>query len=183
MNKVWMNTLAWVAAVMAALTLSFAGPDETSIMGRLPSLIGQRLGRQPVALPQGLPADRTLALIAFHGGHRKDVESWINGLQLRDNPSISWVRMPVLNDPGNAAGRTALENHLMARYPSDGDRANLMPVFTDRAAFVRSAGLGSTEQVYAVVINRQGEVLARVEGQFDERKAQALRETLQQRGL
>jgi len=33
------------------------------------------------------------------------------------------------------------------------------------------------------VVNRNGEVLARVAGQFDETKAEALRETLQQQGL
>jgi hypothetical protein len=37
--------------------------------------------------------------------------------------------------------------------------------------------------VYAVVVNRQGDVLARVEGQFDPCKAQALRETLQARSF
>lgn len=193
MKPMWMNMLAWVAAVVAALTLSLAAPNESSIMGRLPtpSMLALRMDRQQtVAVPQDLPADRVLALVSFHKGHRKDIESWINGLQLRgggsnnnSNAAIPWVRMPVLEDPGNAAGRSALENHLLARHPAGSDRANLVPVLTDRAAFMRSAGLGSTERMYALVINRRGEVLARVEGQYDADKAHALRETLAERGL
>ena len=58
-----------------------------------------------------------------------------------------------------------------------------MPVFTDRADFVRAAGLVTTDQSYAVVLNRRGEVLARVEGQFDAEKARTLRETLHSHGL
>jgi len=89
--------------------------------------------------------------------------------------------MPVLNDPGTQTGRSALECKLLRHFPADTERARLVPVFTDRASFARSAGLNGTDQVYAVVVNRQGDVLARVEGQFDPGKAQSLRETLQAR--
>ena len=59
----------------------------------------------------------------------------------------------------------------------------LVPVFTDRDQFIRSAGLAGTDQVYAVVINREGDVLARAGGEFDADKASSLRETLRQSGL
>ena len=169
---------AWLAAAALAFALAFAAPSESSVMGRLPAFMAQTLLRQPVTVPEGLPSDRTLALITFKRGQRAEVESWIEGLNLRNDPSIAWMRMPVLNDPGTLTGRSAVENRLLQHYPADTERAKMVPVFTDRASFVRSAGLASTDQVYAVVVNRQGEVLARVEGQFDADKAQALRETL-----
>lgn len=183
MNKTWMYTAAWLAAVAAALTLSFAAPNESSVMGRMPAIKAQTLNRIPVPIPAGLPGDRTLALITFQGAQRADIESWIEGLQLRDNRSaIAWMRMPVLEDPGDAAGRAAIEERLLTRYPSVVDRAMLVPVFTDRAAFIRSTGLGSPDQVHAVVVNRQGEVLARAGGEFSQGKAQALVETLRGEG-
>ncbi|MDI1271212.1 MAG: hypothetical protein PSV40_19165 [Polaromonas sp.] len=89
--------------------------------------------QQAVAVPGGLPAERTLALITVHSSQRAP----------------------------------------------DTEHARLMPVFTDRERFVRSAGLRGTDEVYAVVINRQGEVPARAEGAFDAAKADKLRETLQ----
>ena len=63
------------------------------------------------------------------------------------------------------------------------ERANLVPIFTDRANFVRSTGIKGTDQFYAVVVNRRGDVLARIEGEFSEYKAQVLRETLQAQDL
>ena len=187
MKKIWMNTAAWLVAIVAALTLSFAAPNESRVMGRMPSVAAQRLDKIPVPIPAGLPAERTLALITFQGAQRAEIEGWITGLGLRDaRNSIAWMRMPVLEDPGTADARTVIENKLLARYPSAGDRAQLVPVFTDRAAFIRAAGLGSPDQVHAVVVNRNGEVLARVGGEYTEEKAQTLRETLQeqqQRGL
>lgn len=133
-------------------------------------------------MPDGLPAERTLALITFRGSQRAHIDGWIRGLNLQSDPSIAWLRMPVLNDPGSTAARSAIETKLLRSYPADAERARLMPVFTDRERFVRSAGLRGTDEVYAVVINRQGEVLARAEGAFDADKADKLRETLQPHG-
>lgn len=178
MKSIWLNTFVWVIAVALALVLAFAAPSESTVMGKLPSLMAKRLDQQSVTLPQGLPSDRTLALIAFSKHQNTDVESWINGLQLRRDPAINWLRMPVLQDPGHAQGRSAIENRLLAHYASQGDRERMVPVFTDRAAFIRAAGLNGPQSAYAVVLNRNGDVLARAEGLFNEDKASALRETL-----
>ena len=183
MKAVWMNTLAWALAVAAALGLALAAPSESTVMGKLPSIMAKRLDQRPVSLPQGLTADRTLALITFNKGQAPVIESWIHGLQLHKDPSIAWLRMPVLEDPGQAHARSAIENRLLARYASEGERARLVPVFTDRAAFIRATGLDGPHAPYAVVINRNGYVLARVQGWYDPDKADILRETLLARDL
>lgn len=173
---------AWLVAAGLAFALAFATPSESSVMGQIPAFIAQTLTRQPISLPADLPSDRTLALITFRKEQRVQADSWINGLDLKNDPSITWLRMPVLNDPGTVTGRSAIESRLLKHYPAETERANLVPVFTDRADFVRAAGLSTTDQSYAVVLNRRGEVLARVEGQFDADKAQTLRETLHSHG-
>ena len=183
MKKIWTSTLAWAGIALAALVFAVTAPQDASVMGRLPELKAQLADHQPVAFPQGLPAERTLALVTFHQDHRKDAESWIKGLQLRDDPSIAWVRMPVINDPKDPVLRGEVENRLLSRYSSDADRSNLHPVFTDRAAFVQSTGLGNADQAHVLVVNRDGEVLARVSGQYDEAKAQALMQTLRMQGF
>ena len=172
-------TFAWLAAAGLALALAFVAPNEASVMGQLPAFMTKTLLHKPLTLPEGLPSDRTLALITFQKGQRAQAESWIQGLNLRNDPSISWMRMPVLNDPGTPKGRSEVESRLLQHYTADTERANLVPVFTDRADFVRATGLNGTDQFYAVVVNRRGDVLARIEGEFSEAKAKVLRETLQ----
>jgi hypothetical protein len=54
----------------------------------------------------------------------------------------------------------------------------MLPMFIDKAAFSCATGMKNTGQGYAVVLNRQGEVLARVEGGFEANKAHTLRKTL-----
>ena len=173
---------AWLGAASVATALAFAAPNEASVMGQLPAFMTKTLMQQPVTLPEGLPSDRTLALITFQKGQRAHAEGWIEGLNLRRDPSISWMRMPVLNDPGTPVGRSEAENRLLQHY-AETERGNMVPIFTDRVNFARATGLNSTDQFYAVVVNRRGDVLARVEGAFSESKAQVLRETLKAQDL
>lgn len=179
MKPIWIQTLAWLAAVAAALALAFAAPSESSVMGRLPSLNATRLDLRPVSFPQDLSPRPTLALVAFAKTQRAEIDSWIHGLRLHHDPSIAWLKVPVLNDPGNPYERDAAFERILKRHPAEADRSRLLPLFTDRDAFVRNAGLSGTEHAGVLVVARDGRVLARVEGHFDEDKAQALRETLQ----
>ena len=103
-------------------------------------------------------------------------------MNLKNDASISWLRMPVINDPGTLMARNDHESRFLQPFPVDSERANVVPVSIDSAKFVRSAGLGNSEQIDAVVVNRRGDVLARVEGDFDIEKAAVLRETLMTRG-
>ena len=180
MKKIWVYALAWGGATLLALTLAVVTPNETSVMGRLPALVAKRLdrGQTPVSLPQGLPAGRTLALVGFRRDQHAQLESWIDGLKLRHDKSIAWVRMPVINDTGDAAHRSAVETRLLSRYPDEAERASLLPVFTDREAFVRATGVTGTDQAVVLILDRDGQVLARAQGMFDPDKAEALLETL-----
>ena len=186
--KITMNTTAlyvgaWLGAVALAFALAIASPNESSVMGHMPAFTSQTLSHQPLAIPEGFPSDRTLALITFKGDQRAQADTWIEGLNLKNDASISWMRVPVLSDPGTPSGRSAAETRLRQNYASDSERAKLVPVFTNKANFVRATGLNGISQSYAVVVNRKGDVLARVEGQFDAEKAELLRETLSAPGI
>jgi hypothetical protein len=181
-RAIWTPTLAWLAAASAALVLALMAPSESNVMGRLPTLTAKRLEQQRIVLPQGLAAGRTLALVAFNRNQRAEIQSWITGLGLDRDPSISWFKMPVLNDPGNEDARNATEIKLLARHPGENARARLVPVFADRESFIRATGLSSADHASVLILDREGIVLARAEGLFDQDKARALRETLLAQG-
>jgi hypothetical protein len=180
MKSIWTPTLAWLAAVSAALVFAIAGPNESNVMGRLPELTVKRLDQQRIMLPRGLTADRTLALVAYSKAQREEIQSWIQGLRLDKDSDIAWIKMPVFNDPEDEDVRDAVERKLLAQHHPHSER--IVPVFTDRQAFIRAAGLSGPEHASVLVLNRDGKILARAEGRFDEKKAQALRETLMARG-
>jgi hypothetical protein len=178
----WTPALAWIGLASIALVLAFAAPDEGNMMGRLPTISAKRLDQQPLQLPAQLPAERSLALVAYTKHQREEVQSWIQGMHLELDSALPWFRLSVLNDPGSETARSAAEQRLLARYPNVAERARLVPIFTNREAFARTAGGSSTDHAAILVVDRNGRVLARAEGPYDENKAQALRETLLARG-
>ncbi len=177
-KAIWTPTLAWLAAATGALMLAGVAPSETDVMGRLPALTVKRVDQQRVVLPQGFSADRSLVLVGFGREQHEEIDSWIKGLRLDQDSTISWFKMPVLNDPGDEDARSAIENRMLARLPTDQARSRLVPVFTNRDAFIRAAGLSGAQHASVLVLDREGKVLARAEGRFDPDKAQALRATL-----
>ena len=174
----WTPTFAWLAAASVALLFALAGPDEVNVMGRLPTIATKRLDQQAMVLPGQLPAERSLALVAYTKHQRDEVHSWIRGMQLESEPNIAWFRLSVINDPGSESARSVVEQKLLERHPRQTDRSRLVPVFTNREAFARAAGVSGTEHAAVLVVDRDGHVLARAEGPYDPAKAQALRETL-----
>lgn len=178
MNRTTATSLAWVAVVGVGVGFATWYPTETTVMGQLPAHSTQSLAREPVRLPEGLPSDRTLALVSFNGDQHSQADSWIEGLNLKNDASISWVRIPVLGEPNSPDAKSDAENRLLGRYTADMERAKMLPMFIDKAAFAKATGLNSTAHAYALVLNRQGDVLARVGGPYNPNKAMLLRETL-----
>lgn len=180
-RTIWTPTLAWLAAAAGALMLAGVAPSETDVMGRLPAATAERVGQQRIVLPRGLSAERSLALVGFEREQHEEIDSWIQGLRLEHDDTITWFKMPVLNDPGDPAARSAIEYRILARQPTEQARSRLVPVFTNREAFIRAAGLSGARHASVLVLDREGKVLARAEGRFDNDKALALRATLAQR--
>lgn len=175
MKPIWTYPLAWCAVVVVALLLAFGAPRYHHAVGRLPAEVGVQLERVPARATE--PDGRMLALVTFQRDQRAVAETWIRGLNLHEG-SVMWVRMPVVNDPGEPGLRAQAEGRLLARYPSPHERNNLLPVFTNRATFLQLARLSDSEQPWVLVINRRGDILARVAGPYDPDKAATLLDTL-----
>lgn len=178
-SRIWTPVLGWVAAIGAAIGLATFAPHERLVLGKVPPVAAKRLDQTHVALPQDLTADRTLAVVVFKRSQREEAQSWVDGLRLHHDRAISWVRVGVVNDPGDEGKRREIEERLNDhRHPGHADPYRSVRVFTDRDAFVRALGLGTADHASVIVVDREGNVLARAQGPFDEKKAQALRETL-----
>ena len=174
----WTPLLGWVAAAGAAVALSFYAPYERLVLGKLPSAATQRLAEIQQVAPPDSPPRRVLALVAFEGSRREEIQGWIDGLQLQREFRIAWIKLPVVQDPGDEESRRDIERRLHEAWPRVAERSRLVPLFTDRAAFVRETGLSDPDHASVLVVDRDGNVLARAQGPFDPAKAQALRETV-----
>src|SRR6476620_3751896 len=92
----WAVAAGWLGLVAATVGLVWLGPNERDLMGRLPPVAAKTRDHSPVMLPQELPAERTLALLVFQPEQRDEARGWIDGMGLRGNASVPWLKMRVL---------------------------------------------------------------------------------------
>ncbi|MDB5859111.1 MAG: hypothetical protein JWQ76_2800 [Ramlibacter sp.] len=167
----------WVGAASAAIGLGLVAPSERGLMGQLPPLAAKARDHSSLALPQGLPAERTLALLVFKREQKEEVRSWIEGMGLRRDPTIPWLKVRVVPAEAGPVAVT-MESSAPAALPAGLRPDRLLSVATDTDRLVQSMGLFNTDHAQVVVLGRDGQVLAKAQGAYDQDKARALMETL-----
>ncbi|KAE8763645.1 hypothetical protein [Georgenia thermotolerans] len=141
-----------------------------------PALEGRSLLGEPVALPAGLPAERTLVLVAFQRWQQPVVDGWLSRAVAGGVPStphgaprpmpVAVVELAVLSI-GWKPARRFIEGGMVASSRDPEVLARTITVFTDVSAFRRRLQIPSTEEVHALVVDRGGAVLARARGEVD----------------
>ncbi len=141
-----------------------------------PTLQGRSLLGEQITLPSGLPAERTLALVAFQRWQQPVVDGWISRAVAAGVPAtprgaptpmpVAVVEIPVLS-VGWKPARRFIENGMVAASREPDVLARTIPVYTDVTAFRRALDIPTTQEVHALVVDRRGAVLARAQGEPD----------------
>lgn len=168
----WGSAGIWLAAGAVAFGLTLLAPSERTVMGQLPPLAAKARDQRQFALPQELPAERTLALLVFRREQKAEVHSWIQGLRLAEDASIPWLKVRVLapDDPAHAVKPVAL--------PPGAQADRVVSVAANATQLAQAMALPDTEHAQVVVLGRDGQVLAKAQGAYDEERARVLLETL-----
>lgn len=157
------------------LTISFwtnAQQKEVST-SFFPTLSGENLNGKTFNLPQDLPADKTLVLIAFEREQQVVLDSWSQGLDLL-NSQIPWIEVPVISTP-YILGSFFINSGMRRGIPNPKVRERVITLYTDREAFAKSMGIEYNQQeAFVAVVDRSGKNLGIVKGYFDENKAKEI---------
>lgn len=173
MRTIWSDSFAWMLTVGAAVGLTLLAPTGLSVLGNLPRVAASDLNRKQLSFPEDLPAPRTLVFVTFKRGQDIDAGHWVEAMGLQENSAVPWMRLRVFDTAANQH-RDVIENKLQATYTTPHSRSTVVPLFTDRDEFASALGLPSHNSMYAIVIDREGHVLARADGLYDPDKANAL---------
>jgi hypothetical protein len=154
---------------------------------RFPAVRGTSLLGVEVALPGGFPAERTLAVVAFQRWHQTRVDRWIARAVAAGVPpttrgatgpiGVAVVEVPVLSIQWRPV-RRFIDGGMTAGIGDPDVLARTVTVYTDVAAFQRSLGIPDGDDVYALVVNRDGAILARGHGDPDDVSWEAIRSVL-----
>ena len=143
---------------------------------RFPSVEGRSLLGVAFRLPEALPAERTLVVVAFRQWHQARVDRWIARAVAAGVPATirgaagrlpcAVVELPVLAARWRPV-RRFIDGGMTAGIGDPDILARTITVYTDTDAFRRPLAIPSDEEVHAFVVRPDGTILARSAGEPD----------------
>ena len=153
------------------------GRDQAASPAAFPAVDGRTLLGNNVELPADFPAARTLAVVAFQRGQQSRVDRWIERAVAAGVPPttrgatgshpVAVVEVPVLSTQWRPV-RRFIDGGMTAGIGDPDVLARTITVYTDVAAFQRLLDIPSSNDVHALVVDREGTILARGCGDPDD---------------
>ena len=143
----------------------------------LPEIRAADLNRKKIHWPADLPAERTLLLVAFERKQQKDIDGWVGGMKLKAPGAPAWYEVPMISNPG-ALVRSFIDGGMRRGIPSPVDRARVVTVYGDKQAMKQQMGISDEKRVHALVVARDGKIIAHVAGNFSEAGAKEIEAAL-----
>jgi hypothetical protein len=151
------------------MTEPTGSPDE-----RFPTVEGRSLLGVAMRLPQDLPAERTLVLVAFQKWHQERVDRWIARAVAAGVPRTirgaagrlpcAVVELPVLSSRSRPV-RRFIDGGMAAAIGDPDILARTITIYTDVDRFRRAIAIPSADEVHAFVVTPDGRILARAAGE------------------
>ncbi|MBI1237902.1 MAG: hypothetical protein GC199_01030 [Alphaproteobacteria bacterium] len=161
-----------LAALLAGFAVGAAGAHAAEESPRIPRIEAEDLNGRDIVIPADIPGERTLVFIAFEQEQQFDVDSWIEGLNLRES-ELPWLEFPVVTNYGFLF-RVFLDNAMRGGIETEEARSHVVTLYTSQEGFRDAAGLPHGDRIYAAVIDRDGAILALQDGPYTDEKAAPL---------
>jgi hypothetical protein len=145
----------------------------------MPAVSGSNLQRERLNLPEDLEGEWNLVLIAFQQWHQRQVDTWLPfARQMEETyPSVRYYELPTIQRL-NALARTFINEGMRAGIPDPVARERTITLYVDKGDFRAALDLPDEDNIYVLLLDRQGRVLWRAEGAFTPVKGESLAEAL-----
>ncbi len=140
-----------------------------------PRIEGQNLEGRLFRLPSDFEGRYNVIMIAFTEMQQYEVFTWVDFLaQLRaSTPEVAVYELPTVPEYGFFQ-RMMLDYWMRTGIPDPHTRATTITLYTDQAAFIRTLDLPHMHTMYTLLVDRDGNVLWRAAGRFDDQKGASL---------
>jgi hypothetical protein len=142
---------------------------------RFPVVTSANLSRRGFTLPADFEGDVNVLLIAFQRWHQRAVDTWIPFVRQLEqaHDDVRYYELPVIQRM-NVLGRTFINEGMRAGIPDPVARARTITLYVDKPAFRQALELPHEEDIYVLLVDREGKVLWRAEGAFTPENGESL---------
>lgn len=142
---------------------------------KFPTVSGFNLNRQELEFPRDFRGDLNLLFVPFLQYQQAVVNTWIPFADQLEAawPGLAYYELPTIQELP-ALSRTFINEGMRAGIPDARARARTVTLYIDLAQFMRALGIPGKDEVHVLLVDRQGSILWRTTGSFDEAKGRAL---------
>ena len=160
--------------LMSAALIGVLSITSSAIAGQFPTIKAQNLNKVEMNLPQDFGARRSIVMIAYTQGQQDDVNTWLPFLdQASKKSGVKYYEVPVISS-GYSLMSGFIDNGMRSGISSKSTRAKTITLYTNVSKFNREVGVSGKGSVHAIVIDRNGKVLANVSGAYSKDKAKKI---------
>ena len=183
-----MRTAIGITIIMlvatAAIHASSAESKRKDAMGTpqgiFPVLKASNLQKKVLSLPGDFAGERNLLLIAFKRKQQENVDTWLREMKrFKSSTGFHYYELPTISRL-NPVARWFINRGMRSGIPDPEARARTITLYLDKEEFKNALRLPDENRIYAILVDRTGQVHWRAEGDFDEAKAVSLQQALSQ---
>ncbi|HRX04362.1 MAG TPA: hypothetical protein P5148_14540 [Anaerolineae bacterium] len=142
---------------------------------QFPPIEGSNLAKRTFRLPDDLEGELNVVLVAFQRWHQNQVDTWaplLDDLE-RTLPGFRYYELPVIRSM-NRFSQWMLDEGMRAGIPSQPVRARTITIYTDKEEFRSALQMPEENNIYLMLVTRQGEILWRGRGAYTQETARSL---------
>ena len=170
-----MRLLRTLAFILLTVPCALAAPQNSPVSSPavLPRVTAYALDRAKVTLPTDFATPLNLLILSFQRDQQSVVDGWLPQLTAGTAPSVQTWLLPV-SAPENVLYRWWLNASLRSGLPASQPRRYTVPLYVNKAQFLRSLQVSSEQEVVLLLTDKTGHVLWRAVGPVTDGKVAAL---------
>ncbi|MBN2549474.1 MAG: hypothetical protein JXB15_09975 [Anaerolineales bacterium] len=148
---------------------------------KFPQVTGKNLLRQTINLPEGLQGRYNLVIIPFYQWHQWTVDTWIPTARRLEQEYLGfcYYELPTIRRM-NYLSRGFINEGMRMGIPGKTTRERTITLYLDKKSFRRDLGIPHEEDVFAILIDQQGNILWRSDGEYSPEKGASLEDLLKE---
>jgi hypothetical protein len=143
-----------------------------------PQLVGIDLNGDRQELPKKFSKKFNIVIIGFKREQQELINPWIEAFKeiKKSNQEIDFYEMPLIYELG-AFSRAWVNNGMRFGILDEEARKRTITVYTNRDQFFKIMQM-NVNQIYLLLLDNQGEILLKIEGDFSQEKLKLLSKKL-----
>ena len=140
-----------------------------------PTVSGFNLNRQEFTLPQDLAGELNILFVPFLQRQQLVVNTWIPFAQETEIafPGVVYYELPTIDEMPSLS-RMFVNEGMRAGIPDETARARTVTLYIDTGEFMKATNIPGKDEVHILLVNRNGDILWRTTGLFDDSEGEAL---------